>query len=156
MNSARAGHRPTAADRTGLEANDRRLGAAGHRPARTGGWRTARVAQASTTAVQIVLDLLAADAPAPDVAAAIAHATSTARRLVGWPSFEAVTRLLSAAGHCTCRGTDSHAPACDLDDARRTLQEALRFDGFLPSLTHPGSTGLDLAGGSEVLQEGRA
>jgi len=100
----------------------------------------AGAARAGAAAVNEVVDLLAAGAGATELAAAIDRAAQAARPLVGWPTYEAMTRLLHAARRCTRHRAGSHtAQACsDLAEALRSLREALEFDGFLPGSAHPG------------------
>jgi hypothetical protein len=100
----------------------------------------AGAARAGAAAVNEVVDLLAAGAGATELAAAIDRAAQAARPLVGWPTYEAMTRLLHAARRCARHRAGSHTgQACsDLAEALRSLREALEFDGFLPGPAHPG------------------
>ena len=72
--------------------------------------------------------LLEGRAPAAEVRAAVDVATGLVDRLVGWPSHDALARLLATAG---CRHPEA------LAEARRAVVVALGFDGFLP-LPEPG------------------
>jgi hypothetical protein len=90
--------------------------------------RPARTARAAATAVARVAALLEERAPAAEVRAAVDVATGLVDRLVGWPSHDALARLLATAS-CPLRG-GPHAEA--LAEARRAVTAALGFDGFLP------------------------
>ena len=105
-----------------------------------GAWRTARAARAATAALHGVVDLLAAGADTTDLTAAIDEATRAAAPLVGWPTHEAMARLLSTARRCIGHRAGSHTThtCAGLADASRFLQEALRYDGLLPAPAHPG------------------
>jgi hypothetical protein len=102
--------------------------------------RTSGAARAGAAAVDEVVDLLAVGAGATELAAAIDRAAQAARPLVGWPTYEAMTRLLHTTRRCARHRAGSHTTqACsDLAEAMRSLREALEFDGFLPGSAHPG------------------
>jgi hypothetical protein len=102
--------------------------------------RTAGAVRAGTAAVDEVVDLLAAGAGATDLAAAIDRAAQAVRPLVGWLTYEAMTRLLHTTRRCARHRAGGHTTqACsDLAEATRSLREALEFDGFLPGSAHPG------------------
>ncbi|MDT0353335.1 hypothetical protein [Pseudonocardia charpentierae] len=110
------------------------------RGAGAGERRTAGAARAGAAAVGEVIDLLAAGAGATELAAAIDRAAQAARPLVGWPTYEAMTRLLHTTRRCARHRAGSHTSqvCADLAEASRSLQEALDFDGFLPGYAHPG------------------
>ncbi len=112
----------------------------GERGAGAGERRAAGAARVGAAAVDEVVDLLAAGAGTTELAAAIDRAAQAARPLVGWPTYEALTRLLDTTRRCARHRAGGHTTqACsDLAEASRSLREALEFDGFLLDCAHPG------------------